>query len=124
LTDTSVRSQRAHRASVEVATSDMAQYLREVLGPKLTAYIADVADQKAVGRWASGTRKPQPRAEERLRSAYAVFHLLQSAESPHTVRAWMVGLNPQLDDESPATVLREGRFKDVLAAARAFLAGG
>lgn len=52
-----------------------------------------------------------------------IFQLLQARKSPHTVRAWFVGLNPQLDDESPATTIREGAFKDALVAARAFLTG-
>ncbi len=43
---------------------------------------------------------------------------------PHTVRAWFLGLNPQLDDHSPAQSIRDGDFRDVLVAARAFLAGG
>ena len=49
---------------------------------------------------------------------------LQGDESLHVVRAWLIGLNPQLDDEAPATAIREGRFKEVLTAARAFTAGG
>ncbi len=34
--------------------------------------------------------------------AFQIFHLLQDEESPHTVQAWMIGINPQLDDVSPA----------------------
>jgi hypothetical protein len=62
--------------------------------------------------------------EAKLRGAFQVFQLLLTEESPHTVRAWFVGLNPQLDDESPATAISEGRIRDVLVAAKAFLAGG
>jgi hypothetical protein len=62
--------------------------------------------------------------ERRLREAYQVFQLVQSVESPHTVRAWFIGLNPQLDDESPAEALAEDRFREVMAAARAFVTGG
>jgi hypothetical protein len=40
------------------------------------------------------------------------------------VRAWFLGLNPQLDDQSPAQSIRIGEFRDVLVAAKAFLAGG
>jgi hypothetical protein len=59
-----------------------------------------------------------------LRCAYQTFQLLLAEESPHTVRAWFLGLNPQLDDQSPAQSIREGDFRDVLVAAKAFLAGG
>jgi hypothetical protein len=43
-------------------------------------------------------------------------------------QAWFQGLNPQLDDGSPARLLREGDLDEVgplvVAAARAFLVGG
>ena len=53
-----------------------------------------------------------------------VFQLLQAEESPHTVRAWFVGLNPQLDDVAPAEAIRAGQLRDVLVAARAYVSGG
>ncbi len=33
-------------------------------------------------------------------------------------------MNPQLDDDSPAEAIREGRLKEALAAANAFITGG
>jgi len=43
-------------------------------------------------------------------------------------RAWFQGLNPQLDDQSQARLLREGDIDEVgpeiIAAERAFLVGG
>lgn len=119
-----LRAQRAHRASVTMSIGDVTTFLQDAFGQKLVAYMARVNDHKAVSQWAKGTRAPHPAAEERLRCAYQVFQLLQAQESPHTVRAWFVGLNPQLGDESPATTIREGSFKDALVAARAFLTGG
>jgi hypothetical protein len=77
-----------------------------------------------VSGWVKGEHRPRADAEARLRFAYQVFHPLQSEESPHTVRAWFIGLNPQLADESPSSMIQEGNYKDVLIAARAFLAGG
>lgn len=51
-----------------------------------------------------------------------------AADGPKVARAWFQGLNPQLDDRSPARLLREGDLDEtgpaVLGAARAFLAGG
>lgn len=116
-------SEKAHRNAVESGIADVASYLREVLGQKLVAHLAGVADPKTVGRWASGERAPRAGAEERLRGAYQIFHLLLTEESPHTVRAWFIGLNPQLDDEAPLTAIREGRIQDAWIAAKAFLAG-
>lgn len=59
-----------------------------------------------------------------MRTAYQMFDLLESEESDHTIRAWFMGMNPQLDDESSAEALREDQHRAVMAAARAFLAGG
>ena len=45
-------------------------------------------------------------------------------DSPRIVKASFIGLNPQLDDVSPAETIRGGRLKEAKAAARAFVAGG
>lgn len=114
----------AHRTTVESTPSDKAAYLQDVLGQRLVAHMVGVADPRTVGRWAKGETGPRGANEQRLSDAYHIFRLLLTQESPHTVRAWFVGLNPQLDDESPAEAIREGRSRDVLVAAKAFLAGG
>lgn len=114
----------AHRASVSESTTDIARFLSETLGPKLTAFIVE-ADPKTVTRWTRDVKRtPQEDTERRLRSAYQVFQLLQTVESPHTIRAWFMGMNPQLDDLSPAEALNEGKAREVMAAARAFSNGG
>lgn len=119
-------STAAHRTTVESSVADIAAFLQDALGQKLVAFMVGVDDPKTIGRWASEkSRAPQDaEVERKLRDAYQIFRLLLAKESPHTVRAWFVGLNPQLDDEPPAAAIREGRTRDTLVAARAFLAGG
>ena len=114
----------ALRTAVESSPCDVAAFLQDALGQKLTAYIAGVSDPKTVGRWASRDRAPREESEQRLRHAFQIFRLLNGDESDHTVRAWFTGLNPHLGDESPATALREDRARDVLMAAKAFLSDG
>jgi hypothetical protein len=80
-------------------------------------------DPKAVGKWARAEREPHPDVGERMRAVYQVAEYLLQAESRPTVRAWFLGMNPQLDDRAPALVIAE-RPTEVLQAARAFLAGG
>ena len=121
--DLRTQTSAAHRKQVEFSTVDIAKYLQEALGQKLVAYMTGVADPKTVGTWIKGTH-PHMEAESRLRMAFQIFHLLQAEESPHTVRAWMIGMNPQLDDEAPAAAIREGRLKDVWVAAKAYTSGG
>lgn len=118
------RAQEAHRKAVEISPNDIAKALQEALGQKLTAHIARVADPKTVGAWASGETSPREASEQRLRAAFQIFHLLQEQDSSYVVRAWFIGHNPQLENEAPADVLREGRFREVFLAAEAYLSGG
>ncbi len=78
--------------------------------------------------WAEETRKPSIEVQNRLRLALQVALPLAEAESPQIAQAWFQGLNPQLDDRSPAWLLREAELEEVgpavIAAARAFLIGG
>lgn len=118
-------SAEAHRTTVESSVADIAAFMQDAVGQKLVAFMVGVDDPKTIGKWAGEKRLPQdPDAERKLRDAYQIFRLLMTQESPHTVRAWFVGLNPQLNDESPATAISEGRTRDVLVAAKSFLAGG
>lgn len=121
-TPTRTRETAAHTASVKIDLPKIVQFLIENLGTALTAFMAD-ADRKTVQRWAEGQAPRGDQPERRLRSAFQIFQLVQTAESPRTVRAWFIGMNPQLDDLSPAEGIAADRERDVLAAARAFLAG-
>ncbi len=113
---------RAYRLPVAAVVAE----LRDVLGAKLVAYVADVRETRAVREWADGAREPRSPVPERLRVALQVVELLLAFEAPGVVQAWFQGLNPRLDDRSPARLLREGELDEVgpqvLAAARAFVA--
>jgi hypothetical protein len=113
----------AHREAVQLSVSEIARRLQLVLGQRLVAVLAGVSDAKAVGRWGRGEREPHPDNATRLRRAYQVTALLLSANAPETIRAWFSGLNPVLDDRSPALVMAENP-EEVLVAAREFLANG
>ena len=113
----------AHAQAARIDTAPMVETLQHILGQRLTAVIADVSDAKAVGKWARGERAPHPESEQRLRNAFHVAQLLLQRESPVTVRAWFIGMNPELEDRSPALVIGEDPTR-VLQAARAFLANG
>ncbi|SDM23972.1 hypothetical protein [Actinomyces ruminicola] len=57
-----------------------------------------------------------------MRETFRIYLELAATDSPHTVRAWFMGSNPELGDDSPAEALAEDRFKEVFAAARPFQA--
>jgi hypothetical protein len=117
--------EQAHRQAVVTPVGDVASFLQDLLGRRLVAYVAGVKDAKTVSRWVSGeVGSVRQESEERVRTAYEVAQLLVQFDSPRIVKAWFIGLNPQLDDVSPAETIREGRLKEAKAAARAFVAGG
>lgn len=112
-----------HARSTRLGVPALVGSLQDILGQRLVAVIAGVSDAKAIGKWARGQRSPHPDAEQRLRNAYQIAQLLLERESPDTVRAWFIGMNPDLDDHAPALVLGEDPIH-VLQAARSFLAHG
>ncbi len=116
----------AHRQATQAPLSEIAGMLQEVLTRRLTAYMCGVKDGKTILRWSSGevTEIRQHETEQKLRAAYEIAQLLLQFDSPSTVRAWFIGMNPELDDLAPAEVIRAGRLKDAMGAARAFIAHG
>jgi hypothetical protein len=117
--------EEAHREAVMTPLADVVAFLITLLSRRLVAYMAGVKDTKTVGRWANDeTSEIRQDSEKRVRLAYEIARLLMHFDSPRIVKAWFVGLNPQLDDTSPAEAVHEGRLKETLYAARAFVAGG
>lgn len=113
----------AHRRSVEISQQDLVAALTQKLGAKLVAYIVD-RDTSTISRWQSGKTEAGEAALLPLRVSYQVIQLLERHEADATIRAWFMGTNPQLDDLSPIEAVREGLNRELMAAARAFLAGG
>lgn len=56
-------------------------------------------------------------------TAVDAYLLIRSLDGPHVARAWMIGLNPHLDDQAPILAIQAGRSREVLAAARAHQEG-
>ncbi|WP_125615749.1 hypothetical protein [Specibacter cremeus] len=112
-----------HRETAELGAADIVRYLFDNLGPAMTAALARKSVQ-SVRRYADGSVSMPDATEKAMRDAHFIFRYLAQVDSPHTVRAWFMGMNPQLDDLSPLEVLIDGRHSDVLAAAKAFVTGG
>lgn len=118
----------AHSKSVRASFPDVVEELRTVLGARLVAYLGSVRETRAVNQWADGSREPAAEVQQRLRVALQIALTIAASESAQVAQAWFQGLNPQLDDRSPARLLREGDVNEVgplvITAARAFLVGG
>ena len=112
-----------------MSPAELVAALRSLLGAKLVAYIGGVKETRAVRQWAEGSRKiANPSDVERLRVAYRAARMVNLKDNTQIVQAWFQGLNPFLDDVSPARVLRDGGIDTdgprVIAAARQYAAVG
>lgn len=114
--------------TMSIGLPELVQSLRDILGAKLVAYIVHVQETRAVRHWAEGIRSPSQAVENRLREAYQIAHTLRERDAALVVQAWFQGMNPLLDDQAPARVLRESETDDsawlVLAAAKSFVSSG
>jgi hypothetical protein len=115
------------RRMVLIGTDEMARYLQDHLGQKLTAYLAGLKDTKSVGQWALGKSEPPAITRERLRAAFHATSLFLLAYSDQAAQGWFFGANSSLDDRAPAAVLRTAETPDEMALiaplARAFVRG-
>jgi hypothetical protein len=108
------------------SVQDMTRFLVEVLSVRLTAFLAGLQAGKPVRDWASGAVREidDSDVEQRLRTAYEIVLLLLIHDSAGTVRSWFIGMNPELDDVSPAETIREGNLQDARVAAHVFFVCG
>ena len=118
----------AHARATRSAFPEVVREVRDILGARLCAYLGSVKETRAVHQWAEGSRAPGAEVQRRLRVALQAAAPIAAVDSAAVAQAWFQGLNPQLDDRSPAHLLREGDLDEigpaVIGAARSFLAGG
>ena len=117
----------AYREATTLEFPKLVEQLTKIIGKKLTAYIASVKDTRAIDRWIAGTDSYNG-VEERLRFAFHLAKMVSDHEGPRVAQAWLMGLNPELDDRVPIRLVREEDIATVgpkiLGAARAFLIEG
>lgn len=113
----------AHKAAVESPSTVIVARLQEALGRDVVAVITG-KNSRQVSRWVSGDAKPPMKEQQLLRDTFQVVQLLSEVDPDDVVRAWFIGMNPQLEDAAPAEVIASGRVRDVMAAARAFVNAG
>jgi len=123
-TRTSTNRTAAHTNSLAVSPEDIVRRLADVLGKNVLAFIVS-RDARTISRWIADTQlRLDPETDRTVRNTHQVYVLLSTVEGDHTIRAWFMGMNPQLEEEAPAEALAEGRFREVMAAAKAYVNGG
>jgi|SRR3954447_12134837 hypothetical protein len=115
----------AHARATRAPFDEVVRDLTTILGHRLVAYIGSVKETRAVHEWADGGRTPTDRVQTRLRTALRVSQMIACVDGNEVAQSWFQGLNPHLDERSPARLLREGVIDevgpDVIGAARSFL---
>jgi hypothetical protein len=96
--------ERAHREALRAPIDEIASRLQEMLGQRITAYALDIGDPQEIGGYARG-EEISPDAEQRLRDLYEITQVLLARETPRTVRAWLLGAHPLLEDQAPVQLL-------------------
>lgn len=112
-----------HAEAVRGDVVSIVSGLQTVLGREVVAMITG-RDPRQVSRWIAADAKPPMREMQLIRDTYQIVQVLTDVDPDEVVRAWFLGMNPQLEDESPVEALAAGRARDVLAAARAFANAG
>ncbi|MET0887896.1 MAG: hypothetical protein ABWX92_15775 [Mycetocola sp.] len=98
--------EQARKASLDDLPVVVAR-AREILGPKVLAYIGHATQTRAVREWISGAVELDAETQRRLRAACYSAVLLHEREGKATVQSWFVAMVPELDDASPAGLLRD-----------------
>ena len=100
----------AHAIAVRAAFPVVIIELGAVLGARLVPYLGAVGETRAVRESGRGDAQAQHRGSEPPQSCAPVALPLAETEPPQIAQAWFQGLNPQLDDRSPAWLLREAEL--------------
>jgi hypothetical protein len=97
-------------------------YLNTKIGPTLTAASIGFRDRSIISS-APENLDEILTSEHKLRldALLEVWTTVSNSEGDDIARAWLIGANPWLRDESAVTALREDRFKQVTVAARAMV---
>ena len=101
----------------------------DLLGDRLTCYIAGVRDARTVASWAAKGNVPYA-AARRLQIALQTALLLRKQYQPDQIAPWFTWLSEELGDKSPANALRNAtseeelfdQARSLMAAAKAYLA--
>ena len=85
----------------------VAEWLEVTLGIRLTAFAVGCSASE-ITRWAHGDDEPEPHTEKRLRNLYAVAWFKVVNDGGGSAQEWLLQPNPELDNRTPAEMLREG----------------
>jgi hypothetical protein len=125
---TTSQAERLDREASTLPIGEVAGFLQDRLGQRMTAFLGGLTDAKQIGRYARADG-PEPRAAvaQRLRHGYKVVRIITEVYDTDTAKAWLFGTNTRLDDHAPIELLRTAekpeQFTAVIRAARQLVGG-
>lgn len=120
---TASQAEQLDREASTLPIGEVAAFLQDRLGQRMTAFMGGLTDAKQIGRYVRADG-PEPRATvaQRLRHGYKVVRIITEVYDTDTAKAWLFGTNTRLDDHAPIEVLRTAekpeQFTAVIRAAR------
>jgi hypothetical protein len=97
-----------HSMRIEEERIDhVAEWLEVTLGIKLTAFAVGCTPSDLT-HWAHGEAEPTATTEKRLRNLYAVAWFKVVNDGGGSAQEWLLQPNPDLENRTPAEMLRDG----------------
>ena len=128
--DTAKPELRAINEAAMTPAPQVVSRLVDLIGDRLTCYIAGVRDTRTIASWQTKGDVPYAPAR-RLQIALQTALLLSAQYEPSQIGPWFTWLSDRLDDKSPANILHDAnteeefvdRGRALIAAAKAYLTG-
>lgn len=102
--------------------SEKARYLITRLGPTLVAAGIGFRNRKVISEVSENLDEAfSDEQKRRVEILHEVWTKVSRSEGDDLARAWFIGANPWLNDESAISAIREDRFEQVKIAAQAMI---
>jgi hypothetical protein len=109
-----------YREANTLELRDLTIQLRELFATKELAYMADTST-RTVRNWIEGSvEQARPESASRLRTVFTCVLILRQEEGPLVIKNWFTNTNPYLDFHAPAQVIRDGKLREAIKAARVY----
>jgi hypothetical protein len=99
---------------------ELATRLRELFPSKALAYMANISTGTIRNWLGQSVEQASPEAADKLRAALTCVLILRQEEELSVTRNWFTNINPYLEFRAPAQVIREGRLREAIKAARVY----
>jgi len=110
--------------AADLGISEVTRRLNVALDKKRVAVLADAAASELASGWAqAGGPQPGAASAKHLRFGYEQWKMVANAEGDDLARAWFIGANRWLGNDTPVNAIRSDKWEEVTRAAHALING-